>query len=338
MIVVTGGSGFIGSAFVWELNRLGIEDILIVDELGKDEKWKNLVNLKFNDYVEKKYFLGSIYHETNHHEHGGDCGCGSNNITAIYHFGANSSAQETDASHLIENNFEYTKMLAHYCRQKGIDFIYASSAATYGDGAKGYSDKDINGLKPLNMYGYSKQLFDIYAERKGLFADKHFKIIGLKFFNVFGPNENHKCEMRSMVNKAFFQIENSKNAAIKLFKSRKAGYNDGEQKRDFIYIKDATKIVYKLAISKDVKNGVYNVGTGEASSWNELANAIFKAMNKTPKIEYIDMPEILQGKYQYFTQADMEKTLKAIGGHEFLTLEESVKDYVQNYLMKDELL
>ncbi|MDR0677041.1 MAG: ADP-glyceromanno-heptose 6-epimerase, partial [Elusimicrobiota bacterium] len=299
----------------------------------KDEKWKNLVNLKFADYIEKDYFLENILHETEHDE---NCSCGNSKIEIIYHFGACSSTQETDASYLMENNFEYTKMLVHYCHQKKIKFIYASSAATYGDGENSYSDKSITNLKPLNMYGYSKQLFDVYAEKKGFFNDSNFKIIGLKFFNVFGPNENHKSEMRSMVNKAFYQIQ--ENGKAKLFKSYKKGFTDGEQKRDFIYVKDATQIVYKLANNNNIKSGIYNVGTGKASSWNELAKAIFKAMDKTPKIEYIEMPEILRGKYQYFTQADMEKTLSAIDGYKFCSLEDAVKDYVQNYLILNKYL
>lgn len=323
MIVVTGGAGFIGSAFIWELNQLGIDDILVVDELGEDEKWKNLVSLKFSDYLEKNYFLDNLF-----------SGCYKDQIKSIYHFGACSSTQERNATYLIENNFEYTKLLAQYCNQNEVDFIYASSAATYGDGNRGYDDTEIENLKPLNMYGYSKQLFDIYAKKHGFFDLKN-KCIGIKFFNVYGPNEHHKGEMRSMVNKSYFQI--NQDSQINLFKSYKKEYEDGEQKRDFIYIKDAIKIVYKLG-TQNVESGIYNIGTGKANSWNELARAVFKAMDKKDNINYIEMPEILQGKYQYFTEANMDKTLKAIGDYKFFTLEEAVKDYVQNYLMQDKYL
>ena len=320
MIIITGGAGFIGSALVWQLNKLGITDILIVDELGQDEKWKNLVNLKFADYVEKYQFLDDII----------DGKYKNQKIEQIFHMGACSSTQEQDASYLIENNFEYTKILAEYCLANQIQFVYASSAATYGDGNKGYSDKSIDGLKPLNMYGYSKQLFDQYATNKGYFADGKNKIVGIKFFNVYGPNENHKDDMKSMVNKAYQQIK--KDGKIGLFKSYKPEFADGEQKRDFIYVKDAAEIV--LAFSRKYVSGIFNVGTGKAHSWNELARAIFKAMDVPAKIDYIEMPEILQGKYQYFTEAEMEKTLAIIGGHKFYSLEDAVADYVKNYLAK----
>jgi ADP-L-glycero-D-manno-heptose 6-epimerase len=324
MIIITGGAGFIGSALVWKLNQNGITDILIVDELSTDEKWKNLVNLKFSDYVEKHQFLDNLFNGF----------YDATKIEKIFHMGACSSTQEQNASYLIENNFEYTKFLAEYCIENNIQFVYASSAATYGDGNNGYSDKNIEGLQPLNAYGYSKQLFDQYATNKKYFEDKTKNIIGIKFFNVYGPNENHKADMRSMINKAYHQIQ--KDGKIGLFKSYNPQYADGEQKRDFLYIKDAIEIV--LALSQKSINGIYNIGTGKAHSWNELAKAIFKATNIPEKIQYIEMPEILHGKYQYFTEADMSKTLSTIGGHKFYSLEDAVLDYVKNYLAKDAYL
>jgi ADP-L-glycero-D-manno-heptose 6-epimerase len=320
MIIVTGGAGFIGSAIVWYMNQQNKDNILIVDNLGKTEKWKNLVNLKFTDYIEKDLFIENLFHGTYDKQ----------NIEAIYHMGACSSTQEQNASYLVENNFEYTKVLAEFCRKKNVKFIYASSAATYGDGNKGYSDVSIEGLQPLNMYGYSKHIFDVWAQKQGYFDAKN-TIIGIKFFNVYGPNENHKADMRSMINKAYIQIKET--GKIGLFKSYKEEYGDGEQMRDFIYVKDAVDIVCKLANANI--SGIYNVGTGEANSWNELSRAIFKAMNVEENIEYIPMPEILQGKYQYFTEADMDKTLRVIGRHDFYSLDDAVSDYVQNYLQED---
>lgn len=282
-----------------------------------------MVNLKFTDYIEKDLFLENLFHGIYDKE----------NIEAIYHMGACSSTQEQDASYLVENNFEYTKILAEFCCKKNIKFIYASSAATYGDGGNGYSDLGIEGLQPLNMYGYSKHIFDLWAEKQGYFDAKNL-IIGIKFFNVYGPNEGHKAEMRSMINKACAQIKET--GKIGLFKSYKSEYSDGDQMRDFIYVKDAVDIVCKLADQN--KSGIYNVGTGQANSWNELAGAIFKAMKVEENIEYIPMPEILQGKYQYFTEADMHKTLAVIGEHGFYSLEDAVADYVKNYLQDNTYL
>jgi ADP-L-glycero-D-manno-heptose 6-epimerase len=332
MLIVTGGAGFIGSALIWELNKRGITDILVVDELRDKEKWKNLVNLKFCDYLEKNDFLENILSKKEY---------ASKEIEVIYHLGACSDTQEQNASYLIQNNFEYTKKLAEYCIEKDIQFVYASSAATYGDGNKGYDDNlnDLEKLQPLNMYGYSKQLFDIYAKQKGYFNSGKNRIIGIKFFNVYGPNENHKGNMRSMVNKAYKQLKEQ--GKISLFKSYKSEYKDGEQKRDFIYIKDAVNIVLDLAKqNKENKNlsNIYNVGTGAANTWNDLANAIFKAVNKEVNIEYVDMPEILQGKYQYFTEANMQKTFNATKDYKFYNLDDAVKDYIQNYLAKDAYL
>jgi ADP-L-glycero-D-manno-heptose 6-epimerase len=321
MIVVTGGAGFIGSAIVWRLNQLGSDNILIVDELGLDDKWKKLTSLKFADYMNKWEFLDKL-------ESGFEF-----DIESIVHMGANSSTTEKDADHLIENNYEYTKSLAVYSVEKGIRFVYASSAATYGDGSLGFCDNEdeIQTLRPLNMYGYSKQLFDLWAIRNKL-TDK---IAGIKYFNVYGPNEYHKGDMRSVVSKAYDQIQST--GMVRLFKSEHPDYKDGEQKRDFIYIKDAVDMTLFLLTNKD-KNGIYNVGSGKARTWNDLVYAIFSAIGKPANIEYIDLPGTLSKKYQYFTEADLSKIKKAGYTQPLFSLEEGVADYVKNYLMIDQFL
>jgi ADP-L-glycero-D-manno-heptose 6-epimerase len=321
MIVVTGGAGFIGSAIVWRLNQLGNDNILIVDELGIDEKWKNLTSLKFADYLNKWEFLDKIESESDL------------NIETMIHMGANSSTTEKDTDHLIENNYEYTKSLALYSVKKNIRFIYASSAATYGDGSLGFVDNEaeINLLRPLNMYGYSKQLFDLWAIRNKL-TDK---IAGIKYFNVYGPNEYHKEDMRSVVNKAYDQIKET--GKVKLFKSENPLYKDGEQKRDFIYIKDAVEMTLFFLFNRE-KNGIYNVGSGKARTWNALVKSIFNALDKPINIDYIELPDHLKTKYQYFTEADISKIKKAGYTQPSFSLEDGVTDYVKNYLMQNKYL
>lgn len=322
MIVVTGGAGFIGSAIVWKLNQLGQDKIIIVDELGTDDKWKNLVPLKFDDFIHKDDFISMMIDEELPFE-----------ISAIIHMGANSSTTEKDADHLFSNNFLYTKELATYCIEKSIRFIYASSAATYGDGTMGFDDDDtkLETLRPLNMYGYSKQLFDLWAKKNGVFN----KIVGLKYFNVYGPNEYHKADMRSLVHKAFEQIRDS--GKVKLFKSLNAKYKDGEQLRDFIYVKDAVDMTLYF-LDKPNVNGLYNLGTGKSRTWNDLVSAIFKSLNKPVNIEYIDLPEHLREKYQYFTEANMNKIKKAGFNSSITSLEDGVADYVKNYLLGKQYL
>jgi len=322
MIIVTGGSGFIGSALVAGLNARGITDILIVDILGKDEKWKNLRNLRFTDYIESDNFLNLI-----------SAGRFNLPVKAIFHLGACSSTTETDASYLIKNNFEYTKTTAAFAIDKKTRFIYASSAATYGDGAKGFSDDEskLAQLQPLNMYGCSKQMFDLWAQNNGMLN----KIVGLKYFNVFGPNEYHKADMRSFVLKGFQQIKQT--AKVRLFKSYKPDYADGGQRRDFLYVKDAVDMTLFFLDNKKA-NGIFNIGTGSARSWLDLANALFAAMGQKPDIEFIDMPPNVRNQYQYFTQADIGK-IRAAGYKKDITpLEDAVKDYVQNYLIPDRYL
>lgn len=316
-IIVTGGAGFIGSCVVKALNEAGIEDIIIVDNIHDTDKWMNMRNKKYLKYVHKSEFLQELptYKD----------------VSAIIHMGAQSSTTERDFDYLWKNNFEYTKALWNYCAEKQISFIYASSAATYGDGELGFDDQmNIDELLPLNGYGYSKQLFDLWVKHQATsFPKQH---VGLKFFNVYGPNEYYKGSMASMVFHGFRQIK--ENGEIKLFKSCNPNYKDGEQLRDFIYVKDICKVILWLLEHKEV-NGLYNVGTGQAQSFRELGEATFKALGLDPNIVYVEMPEHLRKKYQYYTQANMDK-LRSVGYEEsFYTLEEGVKDYVQNYLDKD---
>jgi len=315
-IIVTGGAGFIGSAIVWKLNQQGESNILIVDELGKSSKWKNLRCLRFSDYINKDVFLEKVLK--------GDFKTG---IRALIHMGACSDTTEQDAGYLLLNNYEYTKHLATYATRCNVRFIYASSAATYGDGSYGYSDeeKDLHKFCPLNMYAYSKHIFDLWAERNGLLK----QIAGLKFFNVFGPNEYHKGKMRSMIIKAFEECRGQ--GCLSLFKSHKPEYKDGEQKRDFLYVKDAVRMTLFFLDNPDI-NGIFNIGTGRAETWNELAKLVFEVLNLKQDIKYIPIPEEIKNSYQYFTQADMSK-LKSAGYREPITsLKKSIFDYVQNYL------
>lgn len=322
MILVTGGAGFIGSALVAELNARGIEDILIVDILGKDQRWKNLRNLAFADYMEADDFSEMVS--------GSDIEI---ELEAVVHMGACSDTTETDCSYLAKNNYEFSKLLAGWAVEMGARFIYASSAATYGDGSQGFGDDEaaIETLRPLNMYGYSKQMFDLWCKRGGLLSN----FVGLKYFNVFGPNEYHKADMRSFVIKAFEQINET--GGVKLFQSHRPDFADGGQLRDFIYIKDAVDMTL-FFLERPELGGLYNVGTGKARNWNDLAKATFAAMGKEAAIEYIPMPEHLQGKYQYYTQADMSKIQNAGYDKETITLEDAIDDYVQNYLMKEKYL
>jgi len=318
--IVTGGAGFIGSAFVWKLNSEGINDILVVDNLGETEKWKNLVNRSYADYVHKEDFRHMLDEDI----------LSADSIEAVVHLGACSSTTERDADYLMENNFHYTCDLAQWALSHDIRFVYASSAATYGNGSQGFGD-DLDGidrLQPINMYGYSKQLFDQWAIRRGLID----RIAGVKFFNVFGPNEYHKGDMTSVVFKSFRQIMDT--GRVRLFKSHSPDYADGGQMRDFVYVKDCVDVLWAFVRHPGI-NGIFNLGTGRARTWNDLVKAVFSAMNLLPQIDYIDMPESLRGQYQYFTEAKMEKLQAAGLGAEFHTLEEAVADYVRNHLQAD---
>jgi ADP-L-glycero-D-manno-heptose 6-epimerase len=327
-IIVTGAAGFIGRNTVAELNARGESEILLVDELGKDEKWKNLVGLRYEDIVSPEEFLGLI-------EDGAFA-----DARAVIHLGACSATTEKDADYLLRNNYQYTRVLCNWSLANEIRFVYASSAATYGDGAEGYDDSDrvTPGLKPLNMYGYSKQMFDLWALKQGLFGDSvdgsgnDTNIVGLKYFNVFGPYEDHKGDMRSVVSKSYEQIRET--GVAKLFQSYRPEYKDGEQMRDFIFVRDAVDVTLHFALQPaGAPGGLLNCGTGKARTWVDLVTAVFDAMGLTPKIEFIEMPEALQGKYQYFTQAE-EKKLRGAGYTKpFTSLEEGVRAYVQGYYL-----
>jgi ADP-L-glycero-D-manno-heptose 6-epimerase len=316
-ILVTGGAGFIGSALVWELNRRGFDDILIADRLGTGEKWRHLVPLQFRDYVEADD-LARMVSETP---------AKLDEISTIYHLGACSSTTETDASYLIRNNFAYTKTLAEWAASRNRRFLYASSGATYGARENGLrEDLDPYDLRPLNKYGFSKHLFDIYAWRTGLLE----RIVGLKYFNVYGPNEDHKGDMRSVVHKAYESI--AREGSVGLFKSYRPEIGDGKQTRDFIYVKDAVAMTAHLAATPTA-HGLYNVGSGQARSWIDLANAVFSALERPANIRFIDMPEALRGRYQYATQASIDRLRSTGYDRPITSLEDGIADYVRTYLV-----
>lgn len=315
-IVVTGGAGFIGSNVVAALNARGEDDVLVVDHLGQSEKWRNLVGLRFADYMERDDFRFAFRNDA------------LAAVDAVIHLGACSATTERDASYLADNNYRFSRELCEWCLQHGTRFVYASSAATYGDGALGYGDDEagLNRLRPLNMYGYSKHLFDLWAQRNGLLE----RIAGLKYFNVYGPNEAHKGDMRSVIHKAFGQI--GETGVLKLFRSHKPDWADGEQVRDFIHVRDAVAATLFLLDNRKV-GGVFNCGTGCARTWNDLGRAVFAAMGREPRIEYVDMPAALREKYQYRTEADMTKLREAGWSDECLSLEDGIRDYIQQHLM-----
>lgn len=312
-IVVTGGAGLIGSALIWHLNERGIDDIIVVDRLDSSEKWKHLVPLRFRDYVDADDFMDAFTQD-------------ALPAATVLHMGACSATTETDADYLIRNNYEYTKALAATCVERDIRFVYASSAATYGALEEDLSEtRPLQSLRPLNMYAYSKQLFDLWAARNGL-SDS---ILGLKYFNVFGPNEDHKGDMRSLVCKAFEQI--GSRGAVSLFKSYRPEFADGQQQRDFLYVKDAAAMTVFLA--EQGTSGIVNVGSGVAHSWVDLVTPIFEAMGVSRKIEFIEMPEVLRAKYQYYTCASTQRLRDAGYDAPVTPLQDAVRDYVSNYLI-----
>ena len=321
LILVTGAAGFIGSALVWELNRRGFERIIITDVLGTDEKWRNLVPLRFENYFDASELLGNLE------------SAALQDVRWIFHLGACSATTEKNASYLMENNFHYTRRLGEWALQGGRRMVYASSAATYGDGSAGMEDghEHLERYRPLNMYGYSKHLFDLHAKRHGWLD----RLVGLKYFNIFGPNEDHKGDMRSVVHKAYAQIQNT--GSVQLFKSHHPDFRDGEQQRDFLYVKDAVNATIHLATEPQAA-GIFNIGSGIASTWINLVSPIFHALDLPVSIQFIDMPEALRGKYQYRTLADTSR-LKSCGwaGPEF-TLDAAVSDYVSHHLVSDRRL
>lgn len=321
-IIVTGAAGFIGSCLVRHLNERGHERLLLVDDIEKTEKWKNLIGKRFADFISKHALFEWLKGK-------------EKEISAIIHLGACSDTLESDGDFLMENNYRYTQRLAEVALSHDIRFIYASSAATYGDGSLGFSDDHdlLDELKPLNLYGFSKHIFDLWAKRQGVLD----QIVGLKYFNVFGPNENHKGRMASMVYKMVPAVASE--GKIRLYKSSEPKkFGDGDQVRDFIYVKDAVKMTCDFLDNSLC--GIYNIGMGETTTWNHLAGSLFKALNRTPKIEYIDMPADLAKQYQNYTCADMSKYF-AKHGYDVrkkpfcFNVEEAVGDYVKNYLIQD---
>jgi ADP-L-glycero-D-manno-heptose 6-epimerase len=316
LIVITGGAGFIGSGVVRHLNEKGMSNLLIVDELRHTEKWKNLVGKEFVDVISKSQLFSWLSGK-------------EALVEAFIHLGACSDTMETDASYLLENNYRYSVRLAEYALKNNQRFIYASSAATYGDGSQGFADdvQQLYSLQPLNMYGFSKQLFDQWALKEGVLD----QIVGLKYFNVFGPNEAHKGRMASAITRMVPQI--LKGEKVRLFKSTDPKrFADGEQRRDFIYVKDAVRMTCEF-LTNDV-GGIYNIGSGKASTWNELSQAVFQALDRDPQIEYVNMPPELVNKYQNYSCADMQKSEKVLkDAVHCMSLKDSVSDYVKNYLV-----
>lgn len=319
MIVVTGANGFIGSVIVWELNQAGYKDIICVDSIGLNER--NLLSKRqYSRFLDKNQIWNFLATPE-----------AQKSVQWIIHMGACSSTTETNKAFLDENNTEYSNRLFDWCATHKKGLIYASSAATYGDGTLGFDDETSPELlKPLNLYGESKVLSDRYS-LKAASTPPHW--YGLKFFNVFGPNEYHKGSMSSVAYKAFHQIKDT--GSLGLFKSYHPDYKDGEQKRDFVYVKEVSGWILEL-MNKKPTNGIYNMGFGKAHTWLDLASAVFKAMNKDIKINWLEMPENIRGQYQYFTLAKTEKWAKAGMSPSKWPLDKAVADYVQNYLSQQD--
>lgn len=326
MIVITGGAGMIGSMIAWHLNtKLQRDDLIITDHLTHESQWQNLVHRHYIEYLDRDQLFDFLDNHNN------------DEIDAVIHMGAISATTERDFNKLVDANIHYSQDLWGWCAEHKVPFFYASSAATYGDGSVGYDDASITNLRPLNGYGYSKHFFDQWALKQTP-ENAPPAWAGFKFFNVYGPNEYHKERMASVAFHTFNQF--SETGTMKLFKGTKAGIKDGEQLRDFVYVKDCANIVVHFLnaalTQKAAPNGIYNIGTGQARSFKDLATNVMTSLGKAPHITYIDMPQDLQGKYQYFTQANMHKLSQAGYTTPMTTLEDGVKDYVQNYLMQDD--
>jgi ADP-L-glycero-D-manno-heptose 6-epimerase len=314
-VLVTGGAGFIGSALVWGLNARGTSRVVISDRLGTSAKWRNLRALRFEDYLEADDLLARL-----------DAGT-LGDFDLVLHMGACSATTEQDASYLARNNYAYSTRLIQWALRNGAHVVYASSAATYGDGQQGMDDDPaaIERLRPLNMYGYSKLMVDRWVRDHGLLD----RVAGLRFFNVFGPNEDHKGDMRSVVHKAYAQIRDE--GLARLFRSHRPDYRDGEQRRDFVYVKDVVDMT--LHVAGQGSSGLFNMGAGHAHTWLDLVRPIFAALGRSERIEFVDMPEPLRDSYQYHTQADVSR-LRATGyGRPATPLADAVTDYVRGYLV-----
>lgn len=324
MIIVTGATGFIGSNIVADLNALGRTDIVLVDDLGTEGKWKNIAKRRFADLVLPSELDGLLAKLS-----GAD---------VVYHMGANSSTTVTDGDSILATNFRASKTLWEWCTTTRTPFLYASSAATYGDGLNGFIDDQslvaLDALRPLNLYGWSKHAFDKWAVERAEQGAAPPQWCGLKFFNVYGPNEQHKGDMRSLVAKNTPLV--AQETAIKLFKSHRPDFADGQQLRDFVYVKDCTQVMLWLAAQPSI-SGIFNLGTGRARSFLDLIRAIAVALDKPVEIEFVDMPESIRANYQYFTQASMVKLVRAGYREPFRGLEEGVADYVRHYLVQTDI-
>jgi ADP-L-glycero-D-manno-heptose 6-epimerase len=320
MFIVTGANGFIGSAMVRELNQRGHSDIICVDTVSLGERPEPLKKAKYSKFLSADQFYEWCLDSK------------SNLVDCIFHMGAISTTTETDWAKLVTHNIEFSKKIFSFATDNKIPLIYASSAAVYGDGSLGFSDtKDSALYAPLNLYGKSKRDFDCWAQAQIATPPQW---VGLRFFNVYGPNEYHKNDMASVVYKAFLQIKSS--GKLKLFKSHKSDYQDGRQLRDFIYVKDVTRWMFEIYKNKNLKNGIYNMGFGKAREWLDLAQATFKSMGKTTQIEWVDIPENIRNQYQYFTEADMTNAFALGLSKPEYSLESGVTDYLKNYLLTDE--
>ncbi len=320
MIVITGGAGMIGSMIAWQLNQQGREDLVIVDRQTHADQWQNLCHRRYTEYLDKAEFFPWLE--------------SARGVDAVIHMGAISATTERDWNRLLEDNIRASQKLWNWCTQQGVPFVYASSAATYGSGDRGYHDSGIEGLRPLNAYGYSKHFFDQWALRQVADGNAPPRWAGLKFFNVYGPNEYHKERMASVAFHSFNQFRDT--GTVRLFKSDREGIADGMQRRDFVYVKDAAAVAVWF-LQEQRASGIYNLGTGQARSFKDLATAVMASTGREPHITWIEMPDDLKGKYQYFTEADMTKLIAAGYDQPFHTLEEGVRDYVQNYLMQDDV-